>query len=312
MATGPVLRLTSRQTMRALEHIDLLELMTERLARATPPVAPPPAAPAAPEAEETAVEEARTGVRVLLPTAMLRLIQAAGLAALASRELVAPGVVTAAVAGSGAALRLHVEVLARYLPTLSHVALSGAIAGPLAPLPRSVLDQLEGAGIGLSTATEPRRAASGANLFVVAGPGFRAPGCGPLTLGALLVNATGRDLPSAWTESVDRVYVDDLRLLGHHRHREFVRTHLSGPEADAEPLLRHREGWYRHTGAEHGGRRVEADLAGVLAGTCPGRAHDDEILLVELLGTEPVDAGLAWRLCQAAAEHGLADRAGPA
>ncbi len=317
MATGQTLRLSSRQTLRALEDIDLLELLAERLTRraraaetASAPAAPPRhpngAAPSAGAGlEETAVDDPGTGARALLPTATLRLIQAAGLAALASRELVAPGVVTAAVVGSGLALRLQVGVLARYLPALSHIALSGAISDPLAPLARGVLDQLELAGIGWSTAADPRRAALGASLYVIAAAGPQGLAIGPPAAGALLVNAGGTDLPREVLEGVDRVYVDDLGLLESHRHRDFVRTHLTRPDPDPQPLFRHREGWYRHPEPGRGWRRVEADLGGVLTGTDPGRTDDDEILLVELLGTEAVDSALARRLYQAAACRGL-------
>ena len=56
--------------------------------------------------------------------------------------------------------------------------------------------------------------------------------------------------------------------------------------------------------AGHGYQPVRADLGMVLAGAAPGRL-DDEILLVELLGAEAVDAALAGQIGRAAAEHDL-------
>jgi len=175
MAAALTLRLSPRQTLRAAQDVELLELLADQLAN---PDRGEQVLLGVAAAGQTAVEDRDTGLRCLLPAATLRMIRAAGLATLASRELAAPGVLTAA-------------------------------------------------------------------LYLVA------------------------------------------------------------PAADASPLLGHREGWYRNPSAGHGNRSVQADLGMVLANASPGRLHDDEILLVELLGAAAVDAALAGRIGQAAAEHHL-------
>jgi ornithine cyclodeaminase len=318
MVTGLTLRLSSRQTLRALEHIDLLELLTAQLTAGAVSASlddqhaalsgaqfrPYARAASGDSAQETVVEDPDTGQHGLLPTGALQLIRTAGLAALAARSLAAPGVVTAAVFGTGASLRLHVEVIARYLPTLSHVALGGPVSDPLVPLDRSLLDQIEEAGIGLSAAATPRQAALGANLVVVTGQD-QPPDIGPLPAGALLVNSSGQDLPHLLVAGADRVYVDDLRLLAASSHREFVRLHLAGAPAAPPTLLPHREGWYRHQPAGHGWPHVDADLGEVLRGEAPGRTQDDETLLAELLGTDVADLELGRLLQRAAVGHGL-------
>jgi ornithine cyclodeaminase/alanine dehydrogenase-like protein (mu-crystallin family) len=340
MVTGLTLRLSSRQTLRALEHVDLLGLLAAQLAAGVPTASAdvlpgarfrpdarvasedPSGARFRPDArlasedlsgaefrpdaraQETEVEDPETGQRCLLPTAALQLIRLTGLAALAARTLAAPGVVTAAVFGSGASLRLHVEVMAHYLPTLSHIALGGPVSDPLAPLDAALLDQIEAAGIGLSAAATPRQAALGANLFVVADQEHSLD-IGALPAGALLVNSSGQDLPRPVVAGADRVYVDDLRLLVASQHREFVRLHLAGAPATPASLLPHREGWYRHPPAGHGWPHVAADLGAVLTGAAPGRTTDDETLLAELLGTSVVDLELGGRLQRAALAHGL-------
>jgi ornithine cyclodeaminase/alanine dehydrogenase-like protein (mu-crystallin family) len=320
MAAALTLRLSSRQTLCALADVELLEVLADRLAYPDRPAHPDRGAQVmfgVAAAGQTVVEDPETGLRCLLPAAMLRMIRAAGLAALASRELAAPGVLTAAVFGTGTAIQVQIAVMAHYLPMLSHIALG---SGGQEPAVTSVLDELERAGIGLSAAADPERAALGANLLIAVTPSPDPLRIGPLPLGALVVNATGQDLPPDVVACASRIYVDDLALLERNRHREFVARHLAGPDArpDARsdagpdagpdagggPLLGHREGWYRHPVAGHGYQPVRADLGMVLAGAAPGRL-DDEILLVELLGAEAVDAALAGQIGRAAAEHDL-------
>jgi len=299
MAAALTLRLSPRQTLRALAEIELLDVLADRLAR---PDRGAQVLPGIAAAGHAVVEDPETGSRYQLPAAMLRMIRAAGLAALASRELAAPGVLTAAVFGTGTAIEVQIAVMAHYLPLLSHVALCSAGSWPAVA---SVLGELERAGIGLSAAADPERAALGANLLIVATPSPDRLRIGPLPLGALVVNAAGQDLPHDVVACASRIYVDDLALLERNRHREFAARHLAGPADGCGPLLGHREGWYRHPPAGHGYQPVRADLGMVLAGASPGRLDDDEILLVELLGAAAVDAGLAGQLGRAAAEHHL-------
>lgn len=299
MTAALALRLSSQQTLCALADIELLEVLADRLAY---PDRGAQVLPSVASAGQTAVEDPETGLRCLLPAAMLRMIRAAGLAALASRELAAPGVLTAAVYGTGTAIQVQIAVMAHYLPMLSHITLCG---GGQEPAVTSVLDELERAGIGLTAAADPEGAALGANLLIVATPGPDRLRIGPLALGALVVNAAGQNLPHDVVACANRIYVDDLALLERNQHREFVARHLAGPDADGGPLLGHREGWYRHPAAGHGYQPVRADLGMVLACASPGRLDDDEILLVELLGAAAVDAALAGQIGRAAAEHHL-------
>jgi ornithine cyclodeaminase/alanine dehydrogenase-like protein (mu-crystallin family) len=304
MAAALALRLSSRQTLRALADIELLEGLADRLAYPDRLAHPDRGAHlllGVAAAGQTAVEDPETGLRCLLPAAMLRMIRAAGLAALASRELAAPGVLTAAVFGSGAAIQVQIAVMARYLPMLSHIAIC---SGGQEPAVTGVLDELERAGIGLSAAADPERAALGANLLIAATPSPDWLRISPLPLGALVVNAARQDLPRGLVACANRIYVDDLALLERNRHREFVARHLAGPDAGRGPVLGQREGWYRHRAAGHGYQNVQADLRMVLVGASPVRL-DDEILLVELLGAAAVDAALAGQLGRAAAEHHL-------
>jgi hypothetical protein len=141
---------------------------------------------------------------LLLPAAGLRAVRGAALTVAAAQLFVAPRVVTVSVLGAGLAARLHIEALANHVPGVSHVAVHGP-----GRLPRSLAEQLDDAGIGLTVAGCGAEAVFGANLVVLAGPQPRA--SWRLPTGAVVVNATGQAVPL--DSPVDQVFVDDRRLL---------------------------------------------------------------------------------------------------
>ncbi len=172
------------------------------------------------------------------------------LTALAARYLLAPGVVTASVVGTGQTVRAQLESLARYVPDLTHVAvhmLDGA------PLNRDLVDRLHQTGIGLCVAATAAEAVFGANLVVVTSGADLDTWPTHLACGALLVNASGGQLPAAMTCAVDGLFVDDLALL--------------------------------RAACLHS-RPVEADLRQVVTGERAGRTGADHVLLIDLLTEE--------------------------
>ncbi|MFV2009857.1 MULTISPECIES: hypothetical protein [unclassified Micromonospora] len=194
--------------------------------------------------------------------------QAALLTVLAARSLLRPSAVTVAVIGSGAAVALQLFLIARYVPGVSHIA----VCQPDAEPDRWVVDALELAGIGLARTNHPGEAAFGANLVVVCGAadghvGLADGATGPqvhLPAGALVVNATGRDLPSALIDQVTEVFVDDISLA-------------SSATVGDPPRL----GYARHRAESK--YRPHGDLAGILAGRRQGRISEEHVLLVDLL-----------------------------
>ncbi|WP_428963090.1 hypothetical protein [Micromonospora fluostatini] len=210
---------------------------------------------------------------------------AAILAALAARHLLGPEVVTASVIGPRRAVQLHTLIFARYVSWVSLVSVfltdgaatpATAAAEPTAPagpvLDPGTVDELDLAGITLTRAATPAESAFGANLVVVIGPteptgGEQRPGP-PLHLarGALLVNASGRDLPPALAAQVNTVFVDDLSLV------EPAAAHgLARPAyARIHPRPRY---------------RLVGDLRQVVLGERVGRTDPEQVLLVELLSS---------------------------
>jgi ornithine cyclodeaminase/alanine dehydrogenase-like protein (mu-crystallin family) len=309
---GQILRLGADELWRLLELIDPVELMAARLvgratggteARPACRLIPAPRGADAPDTEPVLLEDLRSGLRCLLPASVLYELRTAALVALAARELLGPGVVTAAVLGSGSAVQLQLAVVARHVPGVSFVAVCPAGDPDGVPVRLNVLDLLDRAGVSVLVAAGVGEAVFGANLLLIADLGDEQLRLDQLALGALLVNASGRDLPEALLRGVDGIFVDDLGLLERNRHRRFVRMHLDRPDSAPEPVRRP-EGWYR-AGAVSGRRRVAADLGQVLAGTHPGRALVDDILLMELLGPRDLDIALACRIQRVALEHGV-------
>jgi ornithine cyclodeaminase/alanine dehydrogenase-like protein (mu-crystallin family) len=286
------LRLRHGDMLRALDEIDLLDVVARELTGAGDR---PRAGRLAAATDLTAVGDPENGGVCLLPTPSLQMISLAGLAGLAARALLPPGVLTAAVFGSGAAARLHLGLIARYLPNVSHAAVYPAVESQWrAP------DELGLAGISLSSNTSSRDAALGANLLVVAELGWDRLDIGHLHPGVLVINAARRDLPDELLAEVDRVYIDDLRLLEHNQHRKFVRLHLAGSGEQADPAHQYRrpQPLWRHQ------RRIDSDLGHVLTGGHRGGDVDD-VLLVELLGGGSLDVWLAGHIYRAAIALGL-------
>jgi ornithine cyclodeaminase/alanine dehydrogenase-like protein (mu-crystallin family) len=218
----------------------------------------------------------------VVPAQCLRSAQAAALAAVAGRELLVPGGVTMAVLGPDSDTQL--PVVARHIPDISHVALCADQVGS------KVADQLELSGVALSVVPTVADAVFGANFVLATDHAGCAPYLTDLRIGqlareALLVNATGVDLPAELVERVDQIYVDDLGLL-----ERYPERHLA---ADDQP-----------GGAE---RRIAGDLAQLLADRQrPKRSGG--IQLVDLLGVHELNADLAYRIYEVATRTGLGVR----
>ena len=305
-----ILRLGVDELRHALDLIDPVRLVADELVgRETGRAGPKPpqncrlvSAPGT-RTDTVLLEDLHDGPKCLMPGSCLRELRDAALTTLAARELLARGVVTATALGSGLSVQLQITVAARHLPGVSHVMVFPATGENEVPVELTVLDLLDQVGIDLSLAAEVSEAVFGANLVIITGAGQDQLRIGQVTCGAVLVNASGRDLPGSFVEGVDEIYVDDARLLDDNRHRQFIRVRLTG-SGTAPESFRPIEGWHPHRGWR-GRRQVDADVGEVLTGAHPGRTRADDVLLVELLGMRELDVPLAVRLRQAALEHGI-------
>jgi ornithine cyclodeaminase/alanine dehydrogenase-like protein (mu-crystallin family) len=212
----------------------------------------------------------------------------AGLVAVAAREMLVSGGVTMAVLGPVADTQSQLAVVARHLPDISHVALYGGAGTCLKDIEPRLVDQLELSGTQLSVAPTVADAVFGANLVIATDHDTATLDLAELrpsqlARGALLINATGEDLPTDIIERADQVFVDDLGLLDLYPHRYVVGTH----PAD---------------------RRIAGDLAQLLTGQHAGRRRTGDLVLVELLGVHELNADLAFRIYEVATQTGLGVR----
>jgi ornithine cyclodeaminase/alanine dehydrogenase-like protein (mu-crystallin family) len=343
--TSPALQLDTDELLSALDAINPLDVVREELiskAAGGTGWSPERDARLAPWHRGTSVEAAlatelllledlRVGGRCLLPKSALYVLRTASLTALAARELVVPGVVTAAMLGFDFTAQSSLGLIARYLPGLSHVAIcpigdgpnepneprgaggAGGMGGaggageqdrpnvpsglnrPDGPMAQRVIDQLDLDGVGWSVTPALTEAVFGANLIVATVASMQWLEIGHLAKGAVLINTTGKDLPDHVVGAVDQIYVDDAALIDRNPHRYFARMHMT--ERDNGPV------WGRAGVRRY--RHVEADFAELLTGAHPGRTHVDHVLLVELLGVQELDVRLACALHRAALEQGL-------
>jgi ornithine cyclodeaminase/alanine dehydrogenase-like protein (mu-crystallin family) len=287
---APTLRLSDNDLRRVVEDVDAMQVVAAALiARSggsTDWAADTTGSFAVDNDSGLAVyESTQDNQRCVMSAAGQRGYRSAVLTALSTRHLLTPGVVTASVVGSGLALDLQLAALCRHVSDISHIA----VATIDSPAPdQAVLALLDRHGIGLSLVATPADAVFGANLVVLADPGrldaLR------LAKGAVLVNATGVDLPAALLDRVHAIYVDDpTRLAG--SARSF---------AKAQPTRQRGRVHHPHTRPS-----VVAGLGQVLAGEHPGRIDNDHVLLVELIGGPELDLVVADSICQAALAAGL-------
>jgi hypothetical protein len=202
----------------------------------------------------------------VLPVACLRMAQAATLAALAARELLFPGAVTMAVLGLTDATQPQLALVARHVPDISHVAVC---RGRLEP---RLVDQLQLSGAGLTDFASVAETVLGANLVLVldgdpARPDLAELRPGQLARRAVLINASGRDLPAALGEGVHELYVDTI-APGH-------------------------------------GSTFTADLGELLTGRRAAHPPVDGIALVDLRGFREPSTEFAHRIHEAAARRDL-------
>ncbi|MFD9733233.1 hypothetical protein [Umezawaea sp. NPDC059074] len=284
----PMLRLSADDLCTAIAGIDPVPVLAaELMAMGGTAAAEPGARWGEPFGAFAVLEDTSAGGRCALPVAALRAYRAAALTALAARHLLAPGVVTASVIGSGLAARLQMMVIARHVPDVSHIAACAVNGDRDLPVWTGVVDQLDHAGIELAVTNHVDEAVFGANLVAITGCDADLVRVDHLSKGAVVVNATGRDLPDHLVDGANQVYVDDSTRMGSAAHRHFARTVAHGSSSAR-----------RHDG-------IEADLGAVLIGEHPGRTRVDHVLLVELLSPNALDLALACLVHRAALVLGL-------
>lgn len=296
-----VLRLDTDDVQYILEAVDPVAVVAEELIKGAIDHPDRKSAPLTPSPDEDHVRlDASVDLSCTMPATALRMAHAAALAALATRELLAPGGITVAMLGTRNAIQAQLAVLARHVPDIVHVAVRVTDGGDTGALEPWLLDQLDLAGIGLSMVSALGDSLFGANLVVVVSEGALTDGVDKvhhLVHGTVLVNASGADLPTHFVDHADQLYVDDLALLADNPDRYVVARHLARPVAGK-------------TWASYDRRppAISADLGRLLAGAHPGRRQRADIVVVELLSVHSPNTHLAHVIAETALRTGRGER----
>jgi ornithine cyclodeaminase/alanine dehydrogenase-like protein (mu-crystallin family) len=239
-------------------------------------------------------EDDASGTRRIMPGSSLRSMRVASLAVLAARRLAAPGVLTVAVLSHEAPPLLEADVIARYVANVSHIAIWPGLSEARTRIDAARLAQrLDRAGTALSMTGQLAEAVRGANLVLVVEAGKAADSLsvdiGHFVRGAVIVNATGRELPCSLTAGIEHIVVDYPGLLSSN-----PRRYLAEPDEGAgnKPQIAHRVGQKRP-------RPIMADLLQIMTGTHVSRPSIDDMILVELLSANSLSVELAYYLNQA-------------
>lgn len=306
--TGTVLRLRTHEVWSALEIIDPVAVLAEDLigrtvgrsghTRTAEGRLVPWNGSGSDDGQFVLYEHPDATLPCAIPAHSLRTSLVAALAAVAARELLFTSGVTVAMLGSPEATQPQLAVISRYVPDISHVAM--CLAGGPRPVEPRLADQLDMSGIALSVVRTLTDAVFGAILIIATNHSavrldLDALRRGQLARGAVVVNATGKDLPDDLVDRMDQVFIDDFGLLDDHLDRSVVANHLA-PTTDLAGV---------HGEAD---RRITADLGQLLTGRHPGRRRTDDVVLVELLGVHELNVRLARRIHEAATRTGLGER----
>ena len=220
----------------------------------------------------------------MMPAAAISATRTAACTALSVRLLAAPGVERVAILGAGALAAKHLELLATELPGASYVAhdlfpeRAKALGHPVAETAR---EAVEGAGLVVCTTTTTE--------------GYIAMDW--LAPGALIAHVSLDDVLPEVVLGADLLVVDDWDLVAADDRRIVGRMwrtgEVTGPRGERfDPAA----------GGE--GRAVDTTLADLVAGTHPGRARPEDVVLSNPFGMGVLDVALAARVLDDAVAEG--------
>ncbi|MFJ1702451.1 hypothetical protein [Kitasatospora sp. NPDC088346] len=282
---GPARWLSDEEAEAAFLDLDPLAVVRETLAGPPAGGSPPAVLRVCADRDEVRLHDGPSGREWALSASCALRLWTAGLGTAAMCALAPGGVVTAGVVGAGPPAAELLVQLALRLPGLTHVALHDRDPVRTARLWWRLARALRERGVGLTFAADVRETLLGADLVLLTGPAeqLRPDWTAP---GAVVVNATGADLPEEMYAFADHLVVDDWRFVG--------------PAGAGRRLFTRRSESRRALELAGGRRPVESRLGAVIADST-GRWRDaDESVLVELLGTAAYDATFLTRLCRAA------------
>src|SRR6266567_6334937 len=178
MATRSLIQLSADELATALDGVEPIDTVAaELVAKTTGAAGQQPdldvriarwrgrtSAASLPGTEWVVLEDLRSGPLCVLPTTSLMAGRIAALTGLAARTLLAPGPVTAAIVGSGPAVRPQMVVITGHLRGVGRITVCPTRQPYGSLVESSLLDHVDLAGIGFAVATAVAEAVDAANL----------------------------------------------------------------------------------------------------------------------------------------------------
>ena len=239
-----------------------------------------------------------TSVRIMciMEGAYLSSLRTASVTALAVDLLKGPHVHCAAIIGAGVLARAHISLLVRRLPQLRQIQIFDVDRERITALQSDLASILQAHNVTLEATSTAEEAIRSAQLIV------------PVTTttvgyirfawlqpGSLLVNISLDDPLPEVVLKADTVIVDDWTLVSNDHRRLIGRMYregqIIGPNDPTE--------------AADNGRRIDAQLGEVVAGTKVGRRRASDIILFNPFGLSIEDVALAAQVYQAARTLGI-------
>jgi ornithine cyclodeaminase/alanine dehydrogenase-like protein (mu-crystallin family) len=228
--------------------------------------------------------------QAILQGAAISALRTAAVSTLAAQRLCCSGAGVLGVVGAGPLGRRHVTLMLEHVD-IGKVLICDRVparaAALVAALAGDVDENVE--LVAVATAQE----AVGEATVVVTATTTTTPyiGYDELRRGAVVVNVSLDDLHEDAYLQADRLYVDDWNLVVEDSQR------LLGKLA--------RSGRVSAPGANGDGRRVDGTLGELLAGDCPGRDDDRQIIVVNPFGLAIEDLAIASRVHDIARRDGI-------
>ena len=231
----------------------------------------------------------------MMEAAWLSATRTAAYTVLSVRLLAAPGVDRIGVLGCGALASAHLRMLAAELPG-AQVAVYDLDPARARALAREWADPAS--GLQVRAVEDPRSAVDGAGLVVcttTTTTGYIAHDW--LAPGALVAHVSLDDVLPEVVARADLLVVDDGELVAADDRRIVGRLDRSGDVTGP--------GGQHVAGTPVAGRRVDAGLAEIVAGTHPGRRAEDDIVLSNPFGMGVLDVAMAAAVRDVAERDGI-------
>lgn len=233
----------------------------------------------------------------IMEGAYISSLRTASVSALAAELLQGEAITSLAVIGAGVLARAHIALLAARLPQLRQIRIFDVDEERITALRRELAPVLEANQVEIQPVATAEEAIRAAQLIVpvtTTTVGYIAYDW--LQPGALLVNISLDDPLPEVVLKADKVIVDDWNLVKNDARRLIGRMYregkIIGPDGAGE------------AGAA-GGRRIDAQLGEIVAGTKAGRERVSDIILVNPFGLAIEDVALAAGVYQTAQDLGL-------